>query len=400
MDSFIKKKALFSLIGSALIAIPSLSWSIDKPSPEFFQVGDFFLIPSVSLTEGYDDNLFLQNTDEVDTWKMTLNPKMRLAYEGDYSLSALDVALTKGIYHSSSDDNYLDSSIKVGTEMYPSKKVKYGASIAHMTGHDARGTGLQDGLSAFDFTSPHEYKLTQALADFEYGTRVEGAARLEFEFSYDDKKYTNHRGVTTVLDRETGSLTAGLAYMLAPATAILIEGKVSDIDYDTATLDSEEYQVMVGLEWAATYQTTGFLKVGVSEKDFSNPARADADEPAWEIGVDWSPLTYSTVTVRTAKGFSEGEGTGNFMNAQVFGIDWAHDWYDHIGTRVTYETQTDEYGNSAREDDTDTLTFGGDFQYNPWLLISADYKHQERDSNSAALDYKDNIVSLTLGVNL
>jgi len=401
MNSFIKNNRVLQVINIVLFSLTTTSaLAIEHQDPEFFQVGDFFLIPSLSVNESYNNNIFLQDNGRKDSAITVINPKARVAYEGEYSLTTLDVSLNKGFYHSSSSDNYLDTGIKIGTEMFPSERVQFGASLARTEGHDNRGVGLQDGLSAFDFNSPHEYYSVIGLADLEYGTRVEGAARLEAAISLEDKKYENHRTVTSTLDRDTGNVTVGLFYMLAPATSILIEGRYGDIDYDTATADSKEYQAMIGLEWEATYQTTGFIKLGVGRKDFASATRTDSTEPAWEVGVDWSPLSYSIVTLRTAKGFDEGEGTGNYVDVQTVSIDWRHDWYDHIGTQVMLEYKTDEYGGSFREDDISSMVLGADYQYNPWVLVNAGIIYEERDSTLFGFDYNNTIYSLNFKLNL
>lgn len=401
MNQFIRKKmavkiAILSLLSTGL----TTSWAIERQSPDFFQVGDVFLIPSLSVNTMYNDNLFLQDSQRKQSMVTTVNPRIRLAYEGEYSLTVFDANLNKGYFNDSATDNYLDSTLRFGSELFPSERIQYGFSFSRDEGHDNRGVGLQDGLSALDFNSPHQYRLLTALADFEYGTRVEGAARFEVAASLQDKKYENHRIATRILDREEGRLTIGLAYMLAPATSILIEGDYGDIGYDSTSADSKEYKAMVGLEWEATYQTTGFMKVGRSEKDFSDPTRSDSSEPAWEVGIDWAPLSYTTVTLRTAKGFGEGEGTGDFVNAETVSIDWHHDWYDHIGTRVKLGHLVDEYGGSVREDKVDSLLLGADYQYNPWLLISAAYTYEDRSSTLQGFDYKNSIISMHFKINL
>lgn len=392
---------MIKIINSILVSlIATSSFAVERQDPDFFQLGDFFLIPGISVSEVYNDNVFLQDRDKKSSLITTVSPRARLAYEGDFSLSTLDVGIEKGFYRATSSDNYLDSRVKLGTEIFPSERVKFGASLARIDGHDARGVGLQDGLTAFDFNSPHEYRQVIGLADFEYGTRVEGAARLEVAVSLEDKEYDNHRSVTNFLDRKTSRITTGLAYMLAPATSILIEGSYGDFNYDTATADSKEYRAMVGLEWEATYQTTGFLKLGMGKKEFSNAARTDTTEPAWEVGVDWSPLSYSVFTLRTSKGFSEGEGTGSFIDAQTTSLDWRHDWYDHIGTHIVIENKIHEYGDSDREEDVNSIILNFDYQYSPWLLISTGVLYEERESNALGFDYENTVYNVAFKVNL
>ena len=396
MNLFVKKIISAALV--SLAATPALA--IERQDPDFFQVGDFFLIPSVSIHEEYDDNIFLQDDGAKSSLISVITPSARLAYEGDFSLTTVDIGVVKGVYRSSSADNYLDTRVRVGTELFPSERVQIGASLTRFDGHDDRGFGLQDGLAVFDFASPHEFHQWTGLVDFEYGTRVEGAARLEVDVSLEDKEYDNHRLATQLLDRETGRVTTGLAYMLAPATSILLEVSYGDIDYDVATSDSEEYRAMVGLEWEATYQTTGFVKFGMGKKEFADSARTDTSEPAWEVGVDWSPLSYSTVTLRTAKGFSEGEGTGSFIDAQTTAVDWRHDWYDHIGTQIGFEHENNAYGDSTREEDVNSFLINLDYQYNPWLLISTGALYEQRESNTIGFDYNNTVYHIMFNVNL
>lgn len=396
LNLFVKK-----IIGALLVSLVTTSgFAIERQDPDFFQLGDFFLVPSLSINEQYDDNIFLQDKGAKSSLISVIKPSARLAYDGDISLTTLDIGFEEGFYRSSSADNYLDTRVRIGTELFPSERVQIGASFSRFEGHDARGFGLQDGLSAFDFSSPHEFNQLIGQLDFEYGTRVEGAARFEMDASLEDKEYDNHRLVTRFLDRKTARVRTGLAYMLAPATSILFEVGYGDIDYDVATSDSEEYRAMVGLEWEATYQTKGFVKFGMGKKEFSDSARTDTSEPAWEVGVDWSPLSYSTVTLRTAKGFSEGEGTGSFIDAQTTAIDWRHDWYDHIGTQIVIEHKTNEYGDSAREEDVNSFLISLDYQYNPWLLISTGAQYEQRESNTLGFDYSNTVYHVMFNVNL
>jgi hypothetical protein len=102
----------------------------------------------------------------------------------------------------------------------------------------------------------------------------------------------------------------------------------------------------------------------------------------------------------TSRDFGESDGVGSYQDTRSLGLAWNHDWTDVLGTRLSLDTSSIEYGGSTRKDKNRSLGVNVEYRARSWLLLGASLSHSRRDSNRAGLDYKDNQIGVQVGINM
>lgn len=394
------KRILAALSGMTLLSISTLSQAIPDGEVQGIPFGSGYFYPSLGLELIYDDNMYLQETNEQGSWLIVISPRATLEYEGEASELLFDLEIDHGTYEANSDDNFLDARLEAEAAYYPTERLSLYGDLGISKEHEARGTGNTSGSSAFFFDEPDEYREWFVSGRVKYGLEATGAPSVELEAIHNDRKYTNNRTATQWQDRETDQLKATFFYNIAPATSLLLEGTVKDIEYDLGELDSDQYRLLAGLTWEATYQTTGFLKLGASEKKFKFPGHEDGSEASWEVGIEWEPLSYSDFTLSMSRDFEESDGVGDYIDRNGISLEWNHDWYSYFGHTVTLVGQKDKYGGINREDDLWSLELKANYRARSWLLLGVGFLHTENDSNVAGESYVDNVIRFQAGINM
>ena len=219
------------------------------------------------------------------------------------------------------------------------------------------------------------------------------------------KEYDNNRTATATRDRDDTSGAARLFYRIAPKTSLVVEGRITNYEYQTGSplapgLDSFDYNILAGITWEALNKTTGAIKVGSKDKDFDDAARQDGDAFNWEVEIVWSPRTYSIVTLSTSRDFNETNGTGNFIESDTYSVNWSHYWTEHVSTTVDFTYIEDTFDPTTRADDKINVGILLNYDIRNWLTLSGGYRYDERDSNRSAFDYERNIFLISTTISL
>ncbi len=384
-----------AVVLSSLVAGQAHAIKGGEPSSVILDGGVFY--PSIGIALTHDDNIFRTATNKKSSTLLVLTPTARLEYDaGEATQVAFEVDMERGVYFSSSDDNYLDVDL-VGEAAYlPTERLTLYGRLGYKRGHEARGTGTSAG-NPLTITEPDRFHLWSGEARVSYGI---GEQKLEFGYVHENRKYDNNRANTVFQDRKSDAVSAGLSMKVAPNTAMTLDLDLQKINYDVAALDSTELRGLVGVRWEATYQTAGFAKVGWQKKNMSSAALNDASGASWELGVDWKPLSYSSFQLSTSRDFGESDGVGSYQDTRNLGLAWSHDWTDVLGTRLSLDTSSIKYGGNTRKDKNRSWGVNVEYRARPWLLLGASLSHSRRDSNTAGLDYKDNQIGVQIGINM
>lgn len=366
--------------------------------PAGIAVGPFKAIPGVDLAIGHDDNLFSSDVNKRGSSLRILSPYVRL--EGAPAPHKFDVGLRYdlGRYGNSPDDNYDDYALLGNADVVFTGRAGLRLRAEHRRGHDPRGSTdrpLGD--------RPDVYKHTGADGVLRYGaTGAQG--RIELDGGYYERRYQNNRPVTEASDYNTGSAGGTFLWRVQPRTDLLLQAQRRNYDYQLAssTLDSTEDRLYAGARWQATARTDGSVKIGRLKKDFRDSGRTDFSGGSWDVGVRWSPRTYSAVDFLTSKQTNESTGFGDAILTKIYGLSWTHDWNSRFRSQLFGNWRNDHFQGAsvAREDDSGTFGVRFIYQFRRWLRFGAEYARTERDSNIQAFDYKRNLLLFTVGATL
>ena len=383
--------------GMALAQSPTAQ-SGPPANPASFPIGPLTVYPGVDLAVGHDDNLFLRPAARTSSSLTVLSPYVRAEARTGAHKFDLAFRIDDGHYYSSMADSYTDYSlIGAGDLVFSGRAgLKLRAETRH--GHDPRGF-TDRALSA----TPDEYDNSGIDGVFRYG--APGAhGRIEIDAGTFARRYTNNRTTTVAADRDTAQLGGAFYWRVMPRTELLAQAQYRNINYqfDSSTLDSTETRYLVGVRWEATAATTGTAKFGRLKKDFDSPLRQDFSGSTWDVGVRWSPLSYSVVDFVSSKQTGESTGIGDTIVTKLYGATWSHAWNSRLRTQALANFRNDAFTGAGvtRNDDTTSFGLKVAYDFRRWLRFGAEYTHFQRDSNNDFFDYKRNLLLFTVGATL
>ena len=373
------------------------------------QAGQFDLIPSFSSSMSYVDNVAnaRDNQSKIYSWRAILSPEIIAATEVDGNPVQVGYRLEKGVYFSSENDDYIDHFIEASGGFELNSRHRVSALAQYEDGHEDRGTGFSIG-SGLEITTPDTYKSSNLSAEYSYGAATTNGM-ITLKARRQTLDYDRTEDAYIIRDRAKNMVGAEFGYQIGAATSMVVDVTKTFIKYDEqlnlVTRDNDETRILVGVVWESTAATTGFAKVGYKEKDFDDESRGTFYGTDWEVGIDWQPVSYSTVRVSTSADTFETNGEGDFIRGQSYSVRWNHDWLERVSTSFSVTQQNDEYVFNEidivnRDDELMNYSAALNYQARRWLKFSTFYQYTDRDSNRDTIGYDKSEIGVTVEVTL
>lgn len=373
--------------------------------PQSVEVGGGKLIPLLTVSTEYNDNLFSQAFSEESDLILKLKPSVQWLQEKNANSIALTYTGDWAVYRDNHNDDYDDHTFSLDAHWEPTDIFRgdIGASYGFL--HDNRGEGPSEGLTALLREKPDEYELGNINATFDFGrdSAMFGARIITY---INDIEYQNNRIETQFRDRDETYIAGRLYGRLSGGkTKFFLEVSDEDFEYDTTPilggpLDSTEQGWAVGAEWEATAKTTGAIKIGEIDKEFDFAPKGEDSVTVWDVDITWSPKTYSTVFLSASNTPNESNGTGNFIEQRDYSVTWMHGWTELLTSTATIAIGDDEFANSSREDDRENYSIGLSYSLDRWITVGASVGYTSRDSNLNRFDFKRNVIAVNLDMSL
>lgn len=391
-----RRQSLYIAVVAALAVSP-----VSALQPAMVDMGPFKVVPQLSVNTGYDDNLFLTENQEKESWVTILTPSVQFIAQDGPNKYTVSYALAKGVYHDSTDDNFLDHNLAAEANLEFNGRNALDVRAGFVRGHESRGTGLNQGNNALFNPKPVKYEERSLDARYTYGAE-DAQGRVELAAGYDNREYVSFREQNAARDRATGQVGATFYYRVAPKTQALFEIRRKRVDYDliSSPLDSTETTYLAGATWEATAKTTGSVKIGQTDKDFERSTVEGNNDVHWEVSLDWSPRTYSTVSLVTSKKPEETDSNGTYIDRTGLRLSWEHEWTSFVSSEIAVARLNSDYFGSTREDDEDAFTVRLNYNMRRWLDLGLNYAYSDRDSNFSGLIYDKNTIYLSVDVAL
>ena len=381
---------------SGIIAPPrSKLLQLDDLPISRLSIGPGQIFADLKVNEAYNDNLVLIGMEEIDSFVTTISPHLGYAISGRKKQFVIDYTHQTGLHTGSSVDNYHDNRLRAGFFYDPTRKLSAEVHAEYSESHDGRGEGraeagtgtLQDSLDEF-----HRYGIEGRLA---YG-RKDARGRLELDLGYKSKHYDTNREFTVLRERDTFRSTGRFFYRVGPKTRALLQVGLEDFDYvDAAQLDGTTTRYLLGVDWERTYKTTGYFKLGFTNRTFDADIREDFTGFTWELGTIWRPRSYSTVRLSTINEITETNGTGDAIDSTITRLSWVHHWKQRLNTDVSALYAQDDFSDTNREDNIYSFELRVNYDMRRWLNLSAGYRRTDRQSNDNTFDFDQNVFDIS-----
>lgn len=384
-----------------VLAMPAHAQSSNEGAELNHIRGAFSLGSLVGIEALNDTNIFRSETNVLSSQLWKLKPSVLMRFEPARSRLELSYNGDYGWYDRFNNDDYTDHALEAGAYLMLGELSGLDLIVSYEDEHEDRGTGLTQGFDPMSGTFPEDpdrYNLEQALARYTYGiTRTR--AFISLEGSAKSLTYKNNRARTQQFDREESYGQGTLGLRIRSTTSLQVRVRAKDVTYDHPRTsgfspDSQENRYLFGVEWETTAKTTGTVLVGRVEKKFDDPTRPDFSGPNWEVGIRWSPRTYSHFDLRTERYPEEPvDILADVTDTRIYSLGWTHKWNDRLESELAISRVDRKYRlvTGVRNDKSPKYSFALTYTMRPWLHWQAGVDLNARNSDVATHDYDQTI---------
>lgn len=380
----------------SIVALSMSSASAQYFEPAAYHVTDgFSIMPQVSASLRYDDNIYNDEDDGESSAIFIINPSINFGTDDGINQYGGFYGLTAAFYDYSSDDNFLDHELQLFAHTEYSAKHRTDFNFDFSNIHEDRGSGLTESSST-SYDEPLKYNELFAQAYYQHGG-VSSIMRVGAGISYADKSYQNFSDSTQYSDFDSVKFFADADYQVGSVTFLTFDLYSIDVSYAETAIgsvskDNNDISALLGLKWEGLGKTTGTMKAGFQSKDFDASAREDFTGATIDFGLIWQPLTYSSFTAHVNRAAKDSSTVGDYIETLGGSLVWQHDWSTKISTTAQYFYTNEDYVGAERTDDTSNLVLNVTFDVTRWMQLSAGYEFTTKDSDADSISYDKNAV--------
>lgn len=370
----------------------SAAYALD-PMP--IPVGEALFVPTLGLSVVNDDNI-RASQDATSATIMSIAPKFLLGADTRNSAYQLEYGINHRRYNRSELSDLTDHTLagRAAFDIDARNRLRLQAV------HDRRESidnllnqnNTLDRIATNTLGGQYLFGATNAKYNIEVGVNHSQLRSLDSNTNQD-------------LERNTNAFSVAVLNRISPRTQLELEGRIAQTDYQDNTAkikDNRQQALLAGARWEATALTTGRAKLGIQNRSFNNDSRSDVSRSAWEVAVDWEPLTYTKFTFLTANTIEEGNLGFSFVDTIRTTLAWQHQWRYNLSSSVNFGRIQEGFKDSATESNRTDITnlAGVTLTYNlrRWTDIQLGYTYSDRDSDAAFRDYSRN--QWRLGINM
>lgn len=361
------------------------------------------IVPSVYVGSGYESNIALTDTNEIDSFYWQVSPSVLFTATPGETAHQIQLSSDIAKYSTSSEDDYADFFIKYNGGWEPTSRHRFNWNFDQTFGHQKRGS-QQTRFQLDRFDEVLKFSSSDALFSYEFGSLV---ARAQFGSSvgFNAIDYSNFDDFSRQFNRSTVDTSAWFYYRPGNVTYFSADITHSVIDYKdeiagTPSRNADTTTFLLGAIWEGLAKTTGKFKLGIENRSFEDASRDDITSLAVDAEVAWSPKTYSIVTTsvsrRTVEGVADNDATLNTS----FDINWSHSWSQHTTTQVGYDFQKRDEQGSTRNDNQHYVYTSFNRALTKWLVFNAQVRLLVNSSNQPLFDYDNQQISIGVTAQL
>ncbi len=122
--------------------------------------------------------------------------------------------------------------------------------------------------------------------------------------------------------------------------------------------------------------------MGRQKADFKSST--DRSSSAWEVGIEWRPLSYSTLSFTSSKDITDTAGItgGNATTSNTNTLSWLHEWKSYLTSDVYVQSVDEDYEGTTREDETKEHRSNRQLPHAQLAHPAAGLSRTERQSNT------------------
>lgn len=381
--------------------------------PLGMRAGGFLVFPKLEVSEVYDDNIFLDDSGEVED--LITNIKPSLTVRSNFPRHELNLRATAdiGFYASETGENFEDYGGGFDGRIDTFRRANIFGGVVYAQKHEDRGSPDDVGVGGVNPVEPTEYTRITANAGH-FGTLGRFNTTIEGEFTrYDYDDAVDSVGLTIINDDRDRNEIVGsvrLAYEIVRGYEAFVRGAYNFRDYEDAVdgegfdRDSQGYEIAVGATFDLPGLFEGDVFIGYLEQDYDDPTFNTESSPTGGLSLTWNVTRLTTIkgslsisVVETTFSPTPGVGASSYL-ATVGSLDVDHELLRNLIIRAGVSYTNNDYQGISREDDLYTARLSADYFINRYLFVGASYGFKRRDAGIADTDYEQNRFMIRVGV--
>ncbi len=392
------------LLGFSLLS--GSAYAYLTPKPHIGPAGLEFQ-SNVDIDYGYDDNVNFQSEKTPNVTSDFFNLKPFLKLEGKHNADVYTIEYLGDYRQYQEDvtsDNYDDHTVRFIGAWKKGLNNDLLFTIENVLGHENRGEGLTDGLSAQQF---QKYGIDDVLKTNMFNTELrysidkqDSIGKLSFaaqykELNYDDRESDDihkHNFNQYIKDQNwsQATFTIELFDQASSRTRFRysIISNLRDYEEDSQKNTNETFFV-AGIKTQQTGKTTIDANIAWLYKTFPNQSDSqDFGGLNWDIDVAWSPVRYSTFHLFTDQSVEDPTEVGGYVLNTKYGTRWEHFWWSNRFSSelgFNYETSADKEKNDGKTTTTTDATAKLIYKFRPSIIFELSYQ-QIIDSSDKEFD--------------
>lgn len=380
------------------------------PKPHIGPAGIEFQ-SNVGIDYGYDDNVNFQSEKKTNIESDFFNVKPFIQLEGVRGADVYTLQYS-GDYRQyqeqekSTSDNYDDHTIRFIGAWKKGVNNDLLFTIENTLGHENRGEGLTDGLTADQFKTygiDDVLKTNMFNTEFRYSIdKQDSIGKLSFaaqykELRYDDRNsddfhVNNFNQYIKDQNWDQKTFTIELFSQASSRTRFRysIISNLRDYKEDEQKNTNETFFV-AGIKTQQTGKTTIDANIAWLYKTFPN--QSDSQNFGglnWDIDVAWSPVRHSTFHLFTDQSVEDPTEVGGYVLNTKYGTRWVHFWWSNrLSSELgfNYEISEDKEQNDGKKTTTTDATAKLIYKFRPSIILELSYQQLINDSDKEFDDF-------------
>jgi hypothetical protein len=345
----------------------------------------FEIHPRLTLSEEYNDNIFLDAEDEEDDFITTIAPGLLLNYRAKELLLDVDYSLLFRKYASNTDEDETDfKDIQRGlatAEIFPDRNF-----TISLLGEISSVTVDESGPTADDDGSENRTILYRYIINPQYHFRKIPTYEVVFDYLLEGRDYVADEGDDSVSNQAGVELIKTFSRRLSTSLGYRFEdfnGSSSEIGGETVSDDFERQDVFVTVVYELSSQLRLDGRGGLVWIDYDE--RDGTDGTLWGLGIEYFPsvlfsarLDYSEDFESSVEDGLEERKRASLLLSYLGKIPVSLEVFNDRVRREEIDEEDEETGGVL----TATIPFGSRLS----LLASGSYTYSEYDPDDEEVD--------------
>lgn len=367
--------------------------------------------PLLNIGIASDDNFYTEPSGaEDDSLIYTINPEIELRNGDEERNGRILVSVTQGFVDIDSDDNFTDYKLNFSGNQPIAPKLTLGAGVGTTAGHDGRGAssstdacqvGVIVGPATACDAEPDTWRQNAGNIDLTFGAK-NAPGSVKFGAKLSSKTYSNNEPRTDALEYDNSVFFVNFGWKMSGKSKAVLETSYTEYDY-ASTFDNTQSEVLVGVEWQALSSLNGYAKVGTQSKKFDNPASEDINDPAWKVGLTFTPSKRTTLNLDLSQGYEEGQGVADAKIVTRSALKASTLITDRVEPYISYSNEETEYDGAAvpRTDELTKTSIGVDYKMRRFAVLGLSWSGSDMSSNAGALlEYDRSVIAFNAKLSL